>query len=755
VTLRVQVRALSQFGDLPLGVDLIVMRQEPPVSADAVVALAGGAGGGHSTSVPAAVAAAAAALAPVPISAAHTSAPAPAPAPAPLHVPSQLSSVLPAAALAALQSATSDESYAAIAYYDDVEFAVQLCSEFADEEGANYSVSVPLQEACITLQRNLASKPQAVINRVQLASALADAEAIVKLRDSGSGHEQQLQNELSAKEQLLRDELSGVQKACDPNPVLQKLQLDEAQARSVAANDVSLLEQQLGTDALRVNEMKEEESLSLATKDFKKGQEANSRLKTYVADCAQRVQAATSQRRLQLEQQLLQLRMAAKDTNAAAEKRVAAMQLSFDAALIDHRSQLQQLRTTISSLIALAPRAQALLNRQPAWPRHEALLRFGLPLHLLERHWFVSKKWFPRFFILRGRRVYYSDGRKEQADSHEGSLAFMRSKPAPDGRYCIDLKGAHARCVTAVQRICFTHMYRLQCHVLQRTRRRAGVRVRDQVPSRGQGASVCAHSCVLMSHAILQAPNDVCLASADDATRQRCVRIMQAAASASVSSSLQDIASAVALTRDLIGIKSLPAVNAVLAGLGKAAAKGLDVKSLIEAGFDVKELQTAGFNLAAFKAAGFDSTSLKAAGFDAAALKVAGFDSIALKASGFGLTALKAAGYDAAALKAACFGAYALKAAGFDLAALKAAGFSAADLKTAGFDLTALKAAGFDAAALKAAGFDLIALKASGFGLNTLKAAGYNATALKAAGFDMDVLKAAGFNAQALKAAGF
>ena len=84
----------------------------------------------------------------------------------------------------------------------------------------------------------------------------------------------------------------------------------------------------------------------------------------------------------------------------------------------------------------------------------------------------------------------------------------------------------------------------------------------------------------------LQAPRDVCLSAADDVTRQRCVRAIQAASAGGGCSSLQDIASAVALTRDLIKMQSLPAVNAVLAALGKAAAKGLDAKSLNDAGFD-------------------------------------------------------------------------------------------------------------------------------------------------------------------------
>jgi len=75
------------------------------------------------------------------------------------------------------------------------------------------------------------------------------------------------------------------------------------------------------------------------------------------------------------------------------------------------------------------------------------------------------------------------------------------------------------------------------------------------------------------------------LAAADDVTRQRCMRIIQAA-SAGASSPLQDMASAAALTRDLANMQNLSAVNAVLAALGRAAVKGLDVTSLKAAGFD-------------------------------------------------------------------------------------------------------------------------------------------------------------------------
>ena len=123
------------------------------------------------------------------------------------------------------------------------------------------------------------------------------------------------------------------------------------------------------------------------------------------------------------------------------------------------------------------------------------------------------------------------------------------------------------------------------------------------------------HTLAHMSHAPSQAPKGVFLAAADDVTRQRCVRAIQAASAGGGCSSLQDIASAVALTRDLIKMQSLPAVNAVLAALGKAAAKGLDANSLKKAGFDLSSLVRAGFDLSSLVKAGFDAAALKEAGF--------------------------------------------------------------------------------------------------------------------------------------------
>ncbi len=87
------------------------------------------------------------------------------------------------------------------------------------------------------------------------------------------------------------------------------------------------------------------------------------------------------------------------------------------------------------------------------------------------------------------------------------------------------------------------------------------------------------------------------LAAADDATRQRCVRALEAACAPTAglgSLRLQDIASTVSLTRDLVNMRSLSAINAVLAALGKPAAKGLDVRALKESGFTFVELDGAG-----------------------------------------------------------------------------------------------------------------------------------------------------------------
>ena len=94
----------------------------------------------------------------------------------------------------------------------------------------------------------------------------------------------------------------------------------------------------------------------------------------------------------------------------------------------------------------------------------------------------------------------------------------------------------------------------------------------------------------------------MCLAAADDVTRQRCIRIIQAASAGA--SSLQDIASAAALSPGLGDMKSVAAVKAVFAVLG----------------CDWSAIRTAGFTAAEARAAGCDVKSAQAAGYDVPSL---------------------------------------------------------------------------------------------------------------------------------------
>ena len=103
------------------------------------------------------------------------------------------------------------------------------------------------------------------------------------------------------------------------------------------------------------------------------------------------------------------------------------------------------------SLLKMVPKAEALLQEQPSWPSATALLSFSLPLkRYTSLMKLFSKFWIPRFFVLRNGRLYYSDGRNGHPDSKEGTLSFVRSNPAPNTRYCVELKGMRtfAACIT-------------------------------------------------------------------------------------------------------------------------------------------------------------------------------------------------------------------------------------------------------------------------------------------------------------------
>ena len=120
---------------------------------------------------------------------------------------------------------------------------------------------------------------------------------------------------------------------------------------------------------------------------------------------------------------------------------------SSDPALSAHLAEAHKMLERI--VVHNAPLQSSPPDRQPTWPLHEALVRFDLPLHRSTSQLTDNPAWAPYFHVLRGRCLYYTDGKKEHADSHEGALAFLQSNPAPDGHYCMDLQGEHACCVTA------------------------------------------------------------------------------------------------------------------------------------------------------------------------------------------------------------------------------------------------------------------------------------------------------------------
>jgi hypothetical protein len=126
----------------------------------------------------------------------------------------------------------------------------------------------------------------------------------------------------------------------------------------------------------------------------------------------------------------------------------------------------------------------------------------------------------------------------------------------------------------------------------------------------GRGFVINIRARAQVSPATLQG---VILAAADDRTRQRCIRVIRAASLGGASSSLHNIASAAALTSDLIfglGSRNLQAVNAILAGLGKSAVKDLEIQSFKSAGFDLAIAWTAGYGVPSLVAAfGLDAVA--------------------------------------------------------------------------------------------------------------------------------------------------
>jgi hypothetical protein len=302
------------------------------------------------------------------------------------------------------------------------------------------------------------------------------------------------------------------------------------------------------------------------------------------------------------------------------------------------------------SLRDLVSQAETLLQEQPSWPKLKSLQMFSLRLLRHTVHMTIFKKWFPRFFILFDGRLHYSDGTNGHPDSKDGTRSFVRSNPAPGARYCVDLKGACSVAVdstTACPRLIIAQAALLSRAACQLTARR--LRLKSSLLQAARCSKEHKHA---MSHGLrghtscLQAARDVVLAAEDEVTRQRCMRIIQAASTGCSCSPLQSIASAVALTRDLLRIQSLSAVNNVLAALGKAAVDALDPECLKAAGFEAAALAAAGHDFASIKAAGFTAAEAKAAGCDATCAVSAGYDLPSLKAAGYDILSLKAAGFD-------------------------------------------------------------------------------------------------------------
>ena len=410
--------------------------------------------------------------------------------------PSQpLSSVTPAKAIETLQSATDAAAAASFAYYQDVAFAAKLCDDLGTAHRANESLSKALEDACLTLSGIMATKPPCVPSISAVSSAVSDADAILnadpglkrarrRMADADETHVAKLNQKLQ--ECVSQTESDQIESS-------RKLQAAEDNIRAMAAAEIRLREQQLGVYAGQIDHMKARELRALAAHDYELAQETNAGIKAYTAECNQRVEAAAAERNLQLQRQVKELRAAARESATADQNVVADKQSRYKAELSALRAaadqRLKDHDAMTASLLLLVSRARELLRREPAWPRHEVLLHFELPLQRWTTNYVFSKKWFPRNFLLRGSRLYYSDGENRHPDTAQGTLAFMLSNPAPDGRYCVDLQGTRA---LSAHLFCpfVTLLLRLQRGRLQRGGRRAGVRLRDQVPCRAEGACV-------------------------------------------------------------------------------------------------------------------------------------------------------------------------------------------------------------------------------------------------------------------------
>jgi len=156
VTRLRQVQALSQFGDLPANVDLIVMRQLKMSAAKAAVIAAKATTAGAPLSRH--IAAPSSTLsAPVSI--------VPAPSIPPASWPSLLQQ---------FQAALTPQSVASVTYYRDVAFAAAVCSELSDSDAAEEALADAAHYAAASKQlRNIVAGQGSPTSAELLASLLA------------------------------------------------------------------------------------------------------------------------------------------------------------------------------------------------------------------------------------------------------------------------------------------------------------------------------------------------------------------------------------------------------------------------------------------------------------------------------------------------------------------------------------------------------------------------------------------------------
>jgi len=133
---------------------------------------------------------------------------------------------------------------------------------------------------------------------------------------------------------------------------------------------------------------------------------------------------------------------------------------------------------------------------------------------------------------------------------------------------------------------------------------------------------------------MLQAAKDVCLAAADDVTRQRCVRIIERRRAPPPP--CPTFASSAALTPGLLDMKSSAAVKAALAALGVAMDHpSVEGRGMCRPSRLRSLLKLQGLHVAAFRAAGCDWSTIRTAGFSAAEAKAAGCDPASAHAAGY------------------------------------------------------------------------------------------------------------------------